>query len=415
MANLPIVQLENKIIERLEQNQVVVIIGETSGGKSTQLPVSDAPPQRMHTRERWATGQVLWNLMVLCLEGCLNLFSSNSFMCLGELRRRLVLGLGEEVGYAIRFEDGTSERTQIKYLTNGVLLRVRVFSSPPRNFRHFIVATNIAETSLTVDGVVFERFFCGDGGLNTKGKSIRFRYVIDSGYVKKQQLNPETGMHSLDVVQISKLQANQHAGRAGRTRSGKCYWLYPSRVYNDEFLDVTVPKIQRSSLVGRVLYLKSLDLPDIDILKFYFLDPLSTESLEDALKQLYLIDGIGEIGTITSIGRTMAELPLEPSLSRILIEANEYVCLPQALTVAAMLSAETNLLPGQRSKIVIINTYFSLRTARATRRKGNTLLWTFLMVLVLVITSSCYRSMNAEMKMSMILAGAKIMTCRCEE
>lgn len=173
-------------------------------------------------------------------------------------------------------------------------------------------------------------------------------YVIDSGYVKQRQYNPSTGMYSLDVVQISKVQANQRAGRAGRTRAGKCFRLYPSIVYHDDFLDATIPEIQRSSLAGSVLYLKSLDLPDIDILSFDFLDPPSSESLQDALKQLYLIDAIDEDGSITSLGRTMAELPLEPSLSRTLLEANECGCLSQALTVVAMLSAETTLLPGQR-------------------------------------------------------------------
>lgn len=207
-------------------------------------------------------------------------------------------------------------------------LQVRVFSPPPQNCRRFIVATNIAETSLTVDGVV---------------------YVIDSGYVKQRQYNPSTGMYSLDVVEISRVQADQRAGRAGRTCPGKCYRLYPSLVYRDDFLDATVPEIQRTSLAGSVLYLKSLDLPDIDILKFDFLDPPSSESLEDALKQLYLIDAIDENGSVTSIGKTMAELPLDPSLSRTLIAANEYGCLSEALTVAAMLSAETALLPG-RSK-----------------------------------------------------------------
>jgi ATP-dependent RNA helicase DHX8/PRP22 len=71
------------------------------------------------------------------------------------------------------------------------------------------------------------------------------------------------------------VQANQRAGRAGRTRPGKCYRLYPSILYHDDFLDVTVPEIQRSSLAGSVLYLKSLDLSDMDILKFDFLDPPS--------------------------------------------------------------------------------------------------------------------------------------------
>ncbi|XP_022846526.1 probable pre-mRNA-splicing factor ATP-dependent RNA helicase DEAH4 isoform X3 [Olea europaea var. sylvestris] len=207
-------------------------------------------------------------------------------------------------------------------------MQVRVFSPPPPNCRRFIVSTNIAETSLTVDGVV---------------------YVIDSGYVKQRQYNPSTGMYSLDVVQISKVQANQRSGRAGRTRPGRCYRLYPSMVYEDDFLDATIPEIQRSSLAGTVLYLKSLDLPDINILKFDFLDPPSSESLEDALKQLYLIDAINVDGSVTSLGRIMAELPLEPSLSRTLLEANECGCLSQALTVAAMLSAETTVLSG-RSK-----------------------------------------------------------------
>ncbi|CAH9073998.1 unnamed protein product [Cuscuta epithymum] len=207
-------------------------------------------------------------------------------------------------------------------------MQVRVFNRPPPNCRRFIVATNIAETSLTVDGVV---------------------YVIDAGYVKQRQYNPSSGMYSLDVVQISKVQANQRVGRAGRTRPGKCYRLYSSIIYQDDFLDATVPEIQRSSLAGAVLYLKSLDLPDLDVLNFDFLDPPSVESLEDALRQLYLNDAIDENGSITCLGRTMAELPLEPSLSRTLIEANHLGCLSQALTVAAMLSAETNLLLGPRN------------------------------------------------------------------
>ncbi|KAK7399991.1 hypothetical protein VNO78_11189 [Psophocarpus tetragonolobus] len=463
MVSLPIVQYEDKIIETVERNSVVVVIGETGSGKSTQLS------QMLHRRGY----------------GKIAVTQPRRVAAVSVARRvaqELGVQLGEEVGYAIRFEDRTSHNTRIKYLTDGVLLReslanpelneysviildeaherslntdilmglmkrlvkirssdlkvlitsatldgdkvskffadcpvlnipgklypvevlysserpssylesslktaldihirepegdvlifmtgqddieklvskledkvraleegscmdaiilplhgslppelqVRVFSPPPPNCRRIIVATNIAETSLTVDGVV---------------------YVIDSGYVKQRQYNPSSGMYSLDVVQISKVQANQRAGRAGRTRPGKCYRLYPSRIYNDEFLDVTVPEIQRSSLAGSVLYLKSLDLPDINILKFDFLDPPSSESLQDALKQLYLIDAIDENGAITSIGQKMAELPLEPSLARTLMEANNYGCLSEVLTVAAMLSAETTLLPGQR-------------------------------------------------------------------
>ncbi|KAJ4844882.1 hypothetical protein Tsubulata_016452 [Turnera subulata] len=441
MANhLPIVQFEDQIIQTVEDNPVVVVIGETGSGKSTQLS------QMLHRHGYTKSGII----------GVTQPRRVAAVSVARRVAQELGVRLGEEVGYAIRFEDRTSELTRIKYLTDGVLLReslsdpqlrqysviildeaherslntdillglvkrlikfrasnlkvlitsatldgdkvsqffsecpvlnvpgklypveilysrerprsylesslktaidihtqepegdvlifmtgqddieklvakleekVRVFTPPPPNCRRFIVSTNIAETSLTVDGVV---------------------YVIDCGYVKQRQYNPSTGMYSLDVVQISKVQANQRAGRAGRTRPGKCYRLYPSVVYQDEFLDVTVPEIQRSSLDGSVLYLKSLDLPDIDILKFDFLDPPSYESLQDALKQLYIIDAIDDNGSITSIGRTMAELPLEPSLSRTLMEANEIGCLSQALTVASMLSAETTLLPSGR-------------------------------------------------------------------
>ncbi|GKF21705.1 probable pre-mRNA-splicing factor ATP-dependent RNA helicase DEAH4 [Tanacetum coccineum] len=101
------------------------------------------------------------------------------------------------------------------------------------------------------------------------------RYVIDSGYVKQRQYNPSTGMYSLDVVEIS---SNQRAGRAGWTWPGKCYRLYPLAVYHDNLMEATVPEIQRSSLAGSVPYLKSLDLPDIDILKFDFLDAPSHKS-----------------------------------------------------------------------------------------------------------------------------------------
>ncbi|XP_075109724.1 putative pre-mRNA-splicing factor ATP-dependent RNA helicase DEAH4 isoform X2 [Nicotiana tabacum] len=425
MADLPIVRFEEKIIETVEKNPVVVVIGETGSGKSTQLS------QMLYKRGYAKSGMIA--------------VTQPRRVAAVSVSRRVAqeqnVRLGEEVGYAIRFEDRTSEKTHIKYLTDGVLLReslfnpelnqysviildeaherslntdillglmkrlikrrhsnlkvlitsatldggkvsrffsdcpvltvpgelfpveivhiserpknyveaslktaidihvrepegdilifltgqVRVFSPPPPHCRRFIVSTNIAETSLTVDGVV---------------------YVIDSGYVKQRQYNPSTGMYSLEVVQISKVQAKQRAGRAGRTRPGKCYRLYPSMVYHDDFLDATVPEIQRSSLAETVLYLKSLDLADMDILKFDFLDSPSMESLEDALKQLYLVDAIDENGSITSLGRKMAELPLEPSLSRTLLEANELDCLSQALTVVSMLSAETTLLPA---------------------------------------------------------------------
>ncbi|GLJ23329.1 hypothetical protein SUGI_0441370 [Cryptomeria japonica] len=460
---LPINEYENEILKAVTHNSIVVIIGETGSGKTTQLS------QIMHRHGFTKSGRV-------------GITQPRRVAAVSVSRRvasEMGVRIGEEVGYSIRFEDRTSDRTCIKYLTDGCLLReclsdpelrqyaviildeaherslntdillglmkklvrrrsqdlkviitsatldgdkfssfffkcpvlnipgklfpveilysmerpasyresalqtaidlhtqqppgdillfmtgqddidktvskleerirsldegscmdaiilplhgslppemqVRVFMQVPPNCRRIIVATNIAETSLTVDGVV---------------------YVIDPGFVKQRQYNPGTGMYSLDVVQISRVQADQRAGRAGRTRPGKCYRLYPFSVYEHELLEATIPEIQRSSLASAVLHLKSLDLPDIDVLKFDFLDQPSRESLEDALKQLYLIDAIDDDGLITKIGRQMAELPLEPSLARALIAANDLECLSQCLTVAAMLSCENVFTP----------------------------------------------------------------------
>ncbi|XP_002962098.2 probable pre-mRNA-splicing factor ATP-dependent RNA helicase DEAH4 [Selaginella moellendorffii] len=198
--------------------------------------------------------------------------------------------------------------------------QARVFTPAPSNCRRIIVATNVAETSLTVDGVV---------------------YVIDPGFVKQRQYNPTTGMDALCVVQISRVQATQRAGRAGRTCPGKCYRLYSSSNFEQDFPAVTVPEIQRSSLAGALLHLKSLEIPNLDVLNFEYLDAPSVASLEDALRQLYLIDAITSKGDVTSLGKRMAGLPLEPSLARALIAAEDLGCLEDALVLAAMLSCDS--------------------------------------------------------------------------
>eukprot|EP00850_Spirogloea_muscicola_P002320 SM000009S23449 [mRNA] locus=s9:45710:49660:- [translate_table: standard] len=205
--------------------------------------------------------------------------------------------------------------------------QARVFMPPPAHCRRIIVATNIAETSLTMDGIV---------------------YVIDPGVVKQRQYNPVTGMDSLVVVPISRVQATQRAGRAGRTRPGKCYRLYPKSHHDQDLPEVTVPEIQRSSLAAVALHLKSLELEAMDLLNFEFLDRPSTEALEDALRQLYVLDAINGDGKITVLGKQMAVLPLEPALARTLLAALELGCLRRALSVVAMLSCESLHFEGPR-------------------------------------------------------------------
>ena len=216
-------------------------------------------------------------------------------------------------------------------------MQARVFAPPPApGIRRCIVATNIAETSVTVDGVV---------------------YVIDPGTVKQKDYNPRTGMESLSVVPISRVQAAQRAGRAGRTQPGKCFRLYTKKRYEMDMPSATLPEIQRTSLLNAVLYLKSLqDLENFDVLRFDFLDPPQRENLIDALRQLYVLDAIDSDGKITSIGREMAVLPLDPSLARALLAAKELNCLDEMLSVASMLSPEGSIFLGGKGPEQLVNT-----------------------------------------------------------
>jgi len=202
-------------------------------------------------------------------------------------------------------------------------MQARVFSKIPKGLettcRRIVVATNIAETSLTVPGIV---------------------YVVDPGVVKLKRYDAATGIETLEVEQISKVQATQRAGRAGRTQAGKCYRLYTKENFQIDFANATEPEIQRTSLVNVVLYLKSLELENMDVLKFDFLDKPKVEALIDALKQLYVLDAIDEDGKITNIGREMAPLPLEPNLARAMLEAKKLGCVEECATIAAMLSVD---------------------------------------------------------------------------
>ena len=202
-------------------------------------------------------------------------------------------------------------------------MQARVFSKKPEELastcRRIVIATNIAETSLTVPGIV---------------------YVVDPGVVKLKRYDAATGIETLDVEQISKVQATQRAGRAGRTQAGKCYRLYTKENFQLDFADATEPEIQRTSLVNVVLYLKSLELEDMDVLRFDFLDRPKESALKDALKQLYVLDAIDENGKITKIGKEMSPLPLEPNLARAMLEAKKLGCVEECATIAAMLSVD---------------------------------------------------------------------------
>jgi pre-mRNA-splicing factor ATP-dependent RNA helicase DHX38/PRP16 len=194
-------------------------------------------------------------------------------------------------------------------------LQTRIFEPTPKGTRKCIVSTNIAETSLTVDGII---------------------YVIDTGYAKQKVYNPRIGMDALQVFPVSRASANQRKGRAGRTAPGQCFRLYTLRCFKEELLSNTVPEIQRTHLSAVVLLLKSIGIEDI--LSFDFMDSPPSENIYQALYQLWVFGAIDSCGDVTRLGKKMIQFPLDPALAKMLILSEDYGCSEEAVTIAAMLS-----------------------------------------------------------------------------
>lgn len=182
-------------------------------------------------------------------------------------------------------------------------MQAKIFEPAPVGGRKVVIGTNIAETSLTIDGIC---------------------YVIDIGFCKQKSYNPKTGMESLIVTPISKAAANQRAGRAGRTRPGKCFRLYTAWSFHHELEESTVPEIQRTNMGNVVLMLKSLGIHDL--LNFDFMDKPPPETLIRALEQLYALGALNDRGELTKLGRRMAEFPLDPMMSKVLIASEKFGC-----------------------------------------------------------------------------------------
>lgn len=179
-------------------------------------------------------------------------------------------------------------------------MQAKIFEPTPPGARKVILATNIAETSVTIDNII---------------------YVIDPGFAKQNHFNSRTGMESLIVVPISKASANQRAGRAGRVAAGKCFRLYTAWSYKHELEDNTIPEIQRINLGNAVLMLKALGINDL--VHFDYLDPPPHETLILALEQLYALGALNHHGELTKLGRRMAEFPVDPMMAKILLASEK--------------------------------------------------------------------------------------------
>ena len=207
-----------------------------------------------------------------------------------------------------------------------------VFKPTPHNTRKVVVATNIAEASITISGVV---------------------YVIDCGFVKLRAYTPKVGVESLVVVPVSQASANQRAGRAGRVRSGKVYRLFTEQ----DFLALkpaTVPEMQRCNMASVLLQLKCLGIDNI--LRFNFPARPPAQSIIRGLELLYALGALDEHGKLVDpLGTNMAEFPTDPMISKMLLSSGEFGCSEEILSIAAMLQIQNIFLSPSKQKAAADN------------------------------------------------------------
>jgi ATP-dependent RNA helicase DHX37/DHR1 len=236
---------------------------------------------------------------------------------------------GEDEEFKIEEEGGTGP-LKMHILPLYSLLptkdQMKVFEPPPEGSRQVILATNVAETSLTIPGI---------------------RYVFDAGRSKERRFDRLSGVQSFEIGWISKASANQRSGRAGRTGPGHCYRLYSSAVYERDFPHFADPELLRMPIEGVVLQLKAMNLQKV--VNFPFPTPPDRQALAKAERLLAYLQAISEAGSVTKIGTTMSIFPLSPRFARILLVGHLHDCLPYTIALVAGLSAPDVFIPENQA------------------------------------------------------------------
>ncbi len=192
----------------------------------------------------------------------------------------------------------------------------RVFSSHPSTVRRIVLATNVAETSLTVPGI---------------------RYVVDTGLARISRYSPRTKVQRLPIEAISQASANQRAGRCGRVADGICIRLYSQEDFESR-PEFTEPEILRTNLASVILQMASLRLGDLG--RFPFVEPPDRRHVQAGEQLLEELHAFDDKGRLTKTGRRLARLPIDPRLGRMILAAEQHGCLRDVVVICAALSLQ---------------------------------------------------------------------------
>jgi len=310
----------------------IIIMSATLDAQKFQHYFNDAPllavPGRTHPVEIYYTPEPERDYLEAAIRTVLQIHATEPegdillFLTGEEEIEDACRKINAEVDLLIREADVGPLKSYALYGTLPPQQQQRIFEPAPPPFkpggppgRKVVVSTNIAETSLTIDGIV---------------------YVVDPGFSKQKVYNPRIRVESLLVSPISKASAQQRAGRAGRTRPGKCFRLYTESAFKKELIEQTYPEILRSNLANTVLELKKLGIDDL--VHFDFMDPPAPETMMRALEELNYLACLDDEGNLTALGKLAAEFPLDPALAVMLITSPEFFCSNEILSLTALLS-----------------------------------------------------------------------------
>ncbi|BAE60081.1 putative pre-mRNA splicing factor RNA helicase [Aspergillus flavus] len=331
MATDVLMGLLKEVVQR-RPDLKIIIMSATLDAQKFQRYFNDAPllavPGRTHPVEIFYTPEPEQDYVEAAIRTVLQIHATEAdgdillFLTGEEEIEDAARKISLEADEMVREVDAGPLKVYTLYGSLPPHMQQRIFdpAPPPRRpggrpGRKVIVSTNIAETSLTIDGIV---------------------YVVDPGFSKQKIYNPRIRVESLLVSPISKASAQQRAGRAGRTRPGKCFRLYTEGAFKKELIDQTYPEILRSNLSSTVLELKKLGIDDL--VHFDLMDPPAPETLMRALEELNYLACLDDDGNLTQLGRLASEFPLDPAVAVMLISSPEFYCSNEILSITALLS-----------------------------------------------------------------------------